>query len=423
MMRSLHYDAVVVGAGVAGLTAAARIAQAGASVCVLARGVGSTHLAPGTIDVLGYAPERVASPAAALPSFIAARPEHPYAEIGIEGIEAALAWLGDCVAAGPAAGYTYVGDLSRNRLLPTAIGALRPSAMVPVTMAGGDALDAAGVCVVGFDVLRDFHPELCAANLVAGGATARAVRVELDVGRVEPSAVVVARRFDEPAFRAAFAARLAPLLRDDERVALPAVLGQRDPFGAWSDLKRDLGRPVFEIPTLPPSAPGLRLFTALRAEVRRAGGVIAIGAQVVGARREGDRVVALHAHLSGHERVYGAETIVLAHGGLASGAIELGADGVLRETALGLALTGAPAAGDRVFAADVFAPQPLARAGVAIAADGTLRAQGLENVFVAGASLPGADARADGSGDGISLASGHHVAGVAIASLRAGATA
>ena len=30
-----------------------------AQVCVLAKGVGSTHLAPGTIDVLGYTPERV----------------------------------------------------------------------------------------------------------------------------------------------------------------------------------------------------------------------------------------------------------------------------------------------------------------------------------------------------------------------------
>ena len=42
------------------------LAEAGARVCVLAKGVGSTHLAPGSIDVLGYGPERVESPAAAL---------------------------------------------------------------------------------------------------------------------------------------------------------------------------------------------------------------------------------------------------------------------------------------------------------------------------------------------------------------------
>ena len=61
MRSELHYDAVVIGAGTAGLVAGARLAEGGARVCVLAKGVGSTHLAPGTIDVLGYAPERVSS--------------------------------------------------------------------------------------------------------------------------------------------------------------------------------------------------------------------------------------------------------------------------------------------------------------------------------------------------------------------------
>src|SRR6202008_3430697 len=50
----LHYDAVVIGAGTAGLVAGARLAEGGARVCVLAKGIGSTHLAPATIDVLGY---------------------------------------------------------------------------------------------------------------------------------------------------------------------------------------------------------------------------------------------------------------------------------------------------------------------------------------------------------------------------------
>ena len=136
----LHYDAVVIGAGTAGLVAGARLAEGGARVCVLSKGIGSTHLAPGTIDVLGYAPERVSL--AARPrstSSPPSRPDHPYALLGRDAVAEAVRWFSERVAAGPLPGYRYVGDLERNMLLPTAVGALRPSALVPETMAAGDA--------------------------------------------------------------------------------------------------------------------------------------------------------------------------------------------------------------------------------------------------------------------------------------------
>ena len=125
MKPSRHFDVVVIGAGVAGLTAATRLAQSGARVCVLSKGVGSTHLAPGLVDVLGYDPGRVSSPAEALPSFVEAHPDHPYAAIGLDGITAALEWFGGIVEAGPHPSYRYVGDLGKNHVLPTALGAKR----------------------------------------------------------------------------------------------------------------------------------------------------------------------------------------------------------------------------------------------------------------------------------------------------------
>jgi glycerol-3-phosphate dehydrogenase subunit B len=102
MKSELHFDAVVIGAGTAGLTAAARLAEGGARVCVVAKGIGSTHLAPGTIDVLGYAPERVQEPAAALADLVASQPEHPYALLGADAVRAALDWLAARVAAASA---------------------------------------------------------------------------------------------------------------------------------------------------------------------------------------------------------------------------------------------------------------------------------------------------------------------------------
>jgi glycerol-3-phosphate dehydrogenase subunit B len=413
LRAELHFDAVVIGAGNAGLTAATRLAEGGARVCVLAKGIGSTHLAPGTVDVLGHAPELVEEPARALSELAAARPDHPYALMGVESVAPALQWFAERIAEGPHPGYRYVGDLEHNHLLPTAVGVLRPSALVPETMAEGDMRRREPVCVVGTRVLRDFHPALCAANLAAAGIAARAVDVELRVDRADANSVGLARRFDDPAFRAAFAAELTPLLRGDERVGLPAVLGLRDPHGAWADLQRRLGRGVFEIPTLPPSVPGMRVFEALRTALRAAGGRLVLGSEVVGADRDGARITAVSAHAAGRDVRYHARWFVLATGGFASGAIALGSDWVTRETVLDLPLRGVPAPGERRFVGDYLAEQPMARVGVAV--DPTLRAEGAENVLVAGAALPGAVPWREGSGEGIAVASGYRAAEVALA--------
>jgi len=404
----MRYDVVVIGAGVAGLTAGARLAEHGARVCVLAKGIGSTHLAPGTVDVLGYDGSRVESPASALPDFVSRHPEHPYALVGVDSVGPALDWFAGCVERGPKPGYRYVGSPERNMLLPTALGGARPSALVPTTMAEGDLSDRTPTCVVGFRVLRDFHPSLCAANLARAGLEARGLELDIDTGRVEANAVGMARLFDDSGFRGRFAARVAPGLRAGERLALPAVLGVRDPQGVLTDLEQRLGRPVFEIPTLPPSAPGLRVYDILRAALRAAGGRLVIGAEVVGAARDGSRVTSVRAHASGRDHVYEGRWIVLATGGVASGAIELGSDWVAREKALGLSLSGGPSEGAPRFDPDYFAEQPLNRMGVAV--DSSLIAEGTENVLVAGAALPGAVPWREGSGEGISLTTGYAAA-------------
>ena len=421
MKSELHFDAVVIGAGTAGLVAGARLAEGGARVCVLAKGVGSTHLAPGTIDVLGYAPERVDDPARALGDLIAARPDHPYALLGVDAVAEALRWFGERVAQGPLPGYRYTGGLERNHLLPTAVGALRPSALVPETMAGGDAPSLGRVCVVGSRVLRDFHAALCAANLAKAGIEARAIEIEIEVERADQNALGLARRFEDPAWRAAFAAQLVAVLGADERVALPAVLGSKDPHGVRTDLEKRLGRPVFEIPTLPPSVPGMRMFEILRSTLRGAGGRLVLGSEVVGAERENGRVTAVNAHASGRDVRYVAPSFVLATGGFASGGIELDSRWVTREGALDLPLRGLPGPGEPRFTSTYLAEQPMARVGVAV--DAQLRAEGAENVVVAGAALPGAVPWRELSGEGIALASGYHAASMILSQTGAAARA
>ena len=82
---------IVIGAGLAGLVAANRLASAGVGVTLLAKGIGGLQLGQGTIDVLGYSPDRVTNPILTLSAIASARPEHPYAAIGAAPVGKAAA--------------------------------------------------------------------------------------------------------------------------------------------------------------------------------------------------------------------------------------------------------------------------------------------------------------------------------------------
>jgi glycerol-3-phosphate dehydrogenase subunit B len=165
----------------------------------------------------------------------------------------------------------------------------------------------------------------------------------------------------------------------------------------WEDLERRLERPVFEIPAMPPSVPGIRVYRALKEALRRAGGRIVLNAVVAGAERTNGHVTALRARVAARERTYAARWVVLASGGMGSGGVAVDSRWNVRETILGLPLANVPAAGEARFAPGYFDPQPLARVGRRAA----------ENVLVVGASLAGAEPWREKSGDGVSLATGH----------------
>lgn len=75
-------DAIVIGSGLAGLTAALRLAKGGKTVSLISKGPGGLQLSQGTFDILGYSPDRVSDPLDAVGALAKAKPEHPYAVLG-----------------------------------------------------------------------------------------------------------------------------------------------------------------------------------------------------------------------------------------------------------------------------------------------------------------------------------------------------
>lgn len=409
-------DAVVLGAGLSGLTAAVRLAEAGRRTEVVAQGAGATHLSPATIDVLGHAPDLVESPAKELDAFRIAHPDHPYTRLTAASVAESLSWLRELV---PDLGYD--GSLDENLLLPTAVGAAKPSALVPRGMRAGDLRAGGRFVFVGLRALKSFYPAYLAENLsqlkLPSGASvqARAVGLE-DPGRgADLTPLDYARRFEDEAFRAAVAKELAPQLEDGEVVGFPAVLGlDRHPevLDAMQDL---LGHPVFEVPSLPPSVPGIRLFRALRARFRRAGGVLVFGPMAIGAESSDGAVNAILTEgAASRPGRHAGRWFVAATGGFASGAIELDSRGEVHERVFGLPVAGLPPAGSPRFLPGYFDDHPFARAGIAV--DERLRPLGADgrpafaNLFAAGAVLAGAQPWREHSGNGVALATGYAAA-------------
>ena len=416
----MTYDTVVVGAGLAGLTTALRLAEEGQRVAVLARGVGATHLAPATIDVLGYsAEERIATPAASLPGLVAAHPEHPYARVSTEALAASLDWL-----AGVAPELGYRGGLEENLLLPTALGVPKPSALVPETMAGGDLREGGSFLFVGFRGHKDFYPAYLAENLaharLRAPVAARALELRPPPGPdADPGGLGFARRFEEPGFRDWLVGELLDQVGPGERVGFPAVLGLHRAGEVWRELEERLGRRVFEVPTLPPSVPGMRLYEALTQALRRAGARLVIGFAVVGAQAAGKRIEAVVAEAAARPVSYAAGSFVLASGGFASGGLEVDSHGSVRETVFGLPVAGVPEPRQLGFSPGYLDSQPLAAAGLAV--DELLRPVGAEgsvvyeNLHAAGAILGGAVPWREKSGTGLSLATGYAAAAAILA--------
>jgi glycerol-3-phosphate dehydrogenase subunit B len=410
----MTYDTVVIGAGLAGLTAALRLADEGERVLVVAKGVGSTHLAPATIDVLGFDRGRVESPGQALPAFAAANADHPYARLSPEVIAASLEWL---KARLPDIGYQ--GGVDENFLLPTAVGAVKPSALVPETMARGDLRAGGRFVFVGLR-LKDFYPAYLADNLAqlqldGRVVAARAIEASPPVkGEVDRSSVGFARLFEQPSFLDALVRELVGQFEQDERVGFPAVLGLRRAGDVWRELESRLERPVFEVATLPPSLSGIRLFEAMSAALREAGGRIQVGEPVVEAETGGGRVEAVITRPTARATTYRARSFVLATGGFASGGLQVDSYGEVSETVFDLPLAGRPAPGGARFLPGYFDEHPLNRVGVAvddrltpIDADGRLV---YENLYAIGATLAGALPWREASGNGVSLATGYAAA-------------
>jgi glycerol-3-phosphate dehydrogenase subunit B len=364
------YDLAVVGAGLAGMSAAVFAGNRGLRT-VQVGNAGALLFSSGLLDLMGVHPigagRAWADPWAAIAQVTRDLPDHPYARVPTADIRAAF---GEVVAALGEAGLAYAPPGDANCEVLTGVGTVKSSYCVPRSMLpGAAALAERTPCLlVDFHGLREFSARQIVETLRERWPTLRAVRVEFPPGATAGEAYTahLARALELQGPRAALAALVRPHLGDARAVGLPAVLGIRRTAAITAELAAALGVPVFEIPTLPTSVPGLRLKEALERAVAARGVRRLVQNRVVAVVPEAD-TFALHLD----DEVPGAppltaRAVVLATGRFMGRGLIADRTGV-REALMGLPVVQ-PAARADWHRVDLFDPRghPLNLAGVEI---------------------------------------------------------
>ena len=407
-----HGDVLVIGAGLAGLTAAWQTAVSGHKTRLIAKGWGATHWHAGCVDVLGYYKEQlVTSPSEVIGQLVVEQPQHPYALSGLENLAEALAALQRLCAE---AGYPLHGSLERNWSLPTAVGTARPICLAPETMIAGELSQDTPMLIVGFQQFGDFYAQIVADNLAAQGIPARGVMLDLPTlaSRKVLTGVILAQLMEQPAFRVEVTRAVKPHLGEAARVGFPAVLGLLQAMAVKADLEGQLQRPIFEIPVLPPSVPGIRLHEILRRAIERNGGRVQEGILAVGAEMDEGQVTAVYTEAAARQRRHRFDQYILATGGLLGGGLTTNFEGEVREVIFGLPLT-APSSRLDWFQQEFVtkAGHPIYQAGLQVNEDLQPVAKNgrplYNNLYAAGSTLAHCDVIRERSLEGLALATGY----------------
>ena len=408
---------IVIGAGLTGLMAAHTAAQAGLQVRIIAKGMGATHWHAGTVDVLGYHPrdsrQPVRRPLESRDVLVAEQPEHPYARVSPEEMQAGLEAF---TRLAQEAGLPHRGsdEPGHNLLLPSPVGAARPAFLAPEAQLAGELGRDEPMLIVGFQGLRDFYPQLVAENLGKQGVTARAAFLPLSLVTRERDRnhVQLAKLLDEPERVAGLGRALRGLVKPGERVGLPAILGFQRHREVLASLVEQVGAPIFEIPTLPPSVPGIRLHTALARRLEALGVRIETGMEVLGFHGEDGRVLWVETETAARPLKHRAERFLLASGGVLGGGFQSDHTGRIWEGIFHLPLT-LPQERSRWFRPRFLDPagQPVFQGGIPVngnfqpvdPASGQLV---FANLWAAGNTLAHADPIHERSLEGVAIVTG-----------------
>jgi glycerol-3-phosphate dehydrogenase subunit B len=221
-----------------------------------------------------------------------------------------------------AAGCPYQGGVSEAHLLPTILGGYKKVALTPHFLWNADPCSNLSTAIVGIKELSCFDENFMAERLNAQAgtlgfnATYQPRQISLAPMFKGPVTTVrIAARFDsDHGFRAELLGALRVAVSGFERALIPGVLGIHSSHETIAEFEHELGCSLSELPTLPPSISGLRLFHRLRNYLGAIGVELFEGFPVVKLQICDGLCTELAIASPGHPLILRSECVVLAVG-------------------------------------------------------------------------------------------------------------
>ena len=385
------YDVVIIGGGISGMMAAITLAEGGKKVAVVSKGDPVCCFSTGCVDVLADGENPLKG--------IGSLPEHhPYHLVGDKGIAEALGLFRGIMSA---EGIPYVGDVHANRRVLTSLGRSKVTCLVPETMDFSDIDPHESLHILSFHKMKDFYPQYITSRY------AKAAYSTFDAGVT--TTVGIAERFEDSGFLDTFITWMRGLAIQEERIAVPAVLGRGSSGAVYNRIGGECGRTVFEIPTLPPSMPGLRLFGGLKNAFLRRKGDLYWGRGIYSVEKLGNQIEAITLTGPGRSTRVEGKAFILATGSFVSGGLQASRDAVM-ETVFNLP-SYLPGTRDAWFQDDFFAVgHEIEKAGIRVDASFRPFDTELENLYVCGSILAFSEVMKYRCGHGMAIATGVAVA-------------
>ena len=408
-------ELMIIGGGISGMTAALFAADSGIKTSL----VGMTSelgFASGLIDIMGVYPisegKVCDNPFDLIETISKEIPSHPLAKISVTNIHKSLDIFLNFLNMN---GLSYFRDNYKNQLAITSLGTSKPSYGIPGSMIEGvKAYKEKKPCLI-IDIhnMKGFSAKQIAGTLRKQWADISTETISFPDAKGEVFGENIALFLENPVILKQFAVNILPHIKENKVVGLPAVLGIDKTAQVKKSLEDYLKVPVFEIPMLPPSVPGIRIKNVFESALPKKGVTLLRQKKVLeaGSTGSGKLIFRVGCETQGKKITIEANAAILATGRFIGKGLKADYNAI-RETVFNLPVAQ-PENRHKWHSKDFFDKEghPINNAGIEI--DNYFRPVNsenkpiLNNLFAIGSILAHNDWKRMKSGSGVSIASAY----------------